>query len=308
MPNDPKTETQGDLFIFAESLLWSFFPIMVLLAGNFLPNLYITGISTLIAFLFFAIVVTWQKSWSELKNKAAWKPMLISTFFIGVLFYITLFWGTSLTTAGNASILSLMEIFFAFLVLGVIWKKEPILPHRVWGAVLMVIGAILVKFSGSWQSNIGDWIVVFATAIPSVGNFYMQEARKLVSASTLMMVRSALSAPVILLLAGFTSPLPNSDQILEALPYLLIIGLFLLGLSKMLWVEGIHRINITKAVTLHTIIPVFTLIWAFFWLNEQPTWWQILGFIPIALGAVLVLRKKVDETNYANSKIHIPHK
>ena len=61
-----------------------------------------------------------------------------------------------------------------------------------------------------------------------------------------------------------------------------------MGFSKILWIEGIHRIPVGKAVSLEAINPAFTLILAYFILHEIPTKWQIFGFLPIFIGVLFV--------------------
>lgn len=292
MSDSHKTEHIGDMYILGAGLLWSFFPILVLLSGKYVSPLFVTAVSTFFAFIFFVIVITIQKRWHELLIKEAWLYVLATSLIMGVGYYIFLFWGTSLTTAGNAGILNLMEIFFAFIILGLVWKKEEITARRIYGAILMAGGAFLVKFSGSWQTNAGDWLIVLSTAIPPIGNYFTQQARKLVSSSTLMLARSIVSFIVILILALLFEPIPSVQDLLEVWPYLIVNGFLLLGLSKIFWIEGIHRIPVTKAVTLNTVIPFFTLIWAYLILAENPNWFQLFALFPMVGGALLVINRK----------------
>lgn len=73
---------------------------------------------------------------------------------------------------------------------------------------------------------------------------------------------------------------------------LLLLGVVFFGVHKILWIEGINRIAITKANAIHAIAPIFTLLWVFLWWDESPTLYQVAGFIPILIGAWLVTLKK----------------
>ena len=81
---------------------------------------------------------------------------------------------------------------------------------------------------------------------------------------------------------------PTSSQILNSLWFLFINGFILFGLSKIFWVEAIHRITITKANTLGAITPALTMVFAFLILKDIPTIWQIMGFIPMFIGIYIV--------------------
>ncbi len=77
-----------------------------------------------------------------------------------------------------------------------------------------------------------------------------------------------------------------------SLVFLLINGLFLLGLSKFLWIEGIHRINVMKANALASISPLITLLFAFILLQKTPTIYQLLAFIPMFFGVYFLSKQK----------------
>ncbi len=282
---------KGELSIISHMLLWSLFPIFTIFTFLTLPSLYSASFSTLFAALFFSIVLAYKKKWSELLIKEAWIDIIIASFFIGVFYYGLYFIGLKFTTAGNASIASLMELFFSFLVLGV-WGKEKIYLKKVIGAVLMFIGALILLLPKASGINYGDLIIVSATIITPFGNYFMQRARKKVSSITIMFVRSFISSISLFFLALFFFPLPTFTDITSSLIFLIPNGIIFLGLSKILWIEGIHRIQITKANSLSTITPLFTIIFSYFLLKEVITTNQIFGAIPIIIGANLILKKK----------------
>ncbi len=287
---DISTQRKGELFLFSEAFLWSFFPIITILSLNLLSPLYSLALSSLIAAIFFAIWITYKQKWSEFKIKKAIKYMFLTTLFIGIIFYSLIFVGLQYTTAGNASIILLMEVFFAMVILNG-WKKEKLSPKLFFGAFFMVIGALLILFQGSFSINKGDLILLVATAVPTLGNYYAQQARQYVSSSTIMLFRSVVSGVFLLVFAAIIEPQVSISVIRSSLWFLLINGILLLGVSKLLWIEAIHRISITKAISLQSIVPAFTLVFAYFILQEIPTLWQILGLIPIFTGVVMLVNK-----------------
>lgn len=288
---------QGEIYIFSGALLWSLFPIFSILAIANVPPLYTAGISTLLAAVFFAIVLTIKKEWKEITVRSAWKDLLMVTVIIGIIFYSLIFIGLERTTAGNASIITLMEVFFSMFILK-IWGKEKLKAKHVLGSLLMVIGALLVLFQGKLQANEGDIIILIAAAMPPIGNYFAQEARKKIGSNMIMFVRSSLAGIFILILAALFEQIPASKGFTSSILLLLINGFLLMGISKVFWIEGIHRISITKATALHSITPAFTLIFAYFTLQEMPTIWQILGFLPIAIGTLILTEYRFN---------HAPH-
>ena len=159
--------------------------------------------------------------------------------------------------------------------------------------MLMAVGAFAVLFPGGrLHLNEGDIIILVASAIPPVGNYFAQKAREQVGSNMIMFIRSILSGIFILFMAFLFEPVPVQADVTNALFFILVNGLLLMGLSKILWIEGIHRIPITKAVALNSVAPAFTLLFAFLIIGEMPSVWQFLGFLPMLIGIFLLTEYK----------------
>lgn len=279
-------EIQGEIMMFFQNTMWALFPIFVVLTVSKVTPIFAAAISTLFAALFFAVLITIKREWHEIKVKKS--PQRYPYFnFTHWDSYVLLFIGIEQTSAGNAGIILLMEVFFTMIILG-FWKKEKQTIKTIGGGVLMVIGAILVMFKGGFTLNQGDLIILLATTIPPIGNYYAQRARKLVGANMIMFVRSFIAGLFILGLAFLLEQPPSLIDIQQSLLNLFITGFIILGLSKIFWIEAIHRITITKAISLTAYAPAFTLIFAYFILGDVPTIWQILGFLPMLAGVYLI--------------------
>ncbi|MDD5623599.1 MAG: DMT family transporter, partial [Candidatus Peribacteraceae bacterium] len=279
-----------EICIYLSGFLWSLFPVITTLTFSRITPLFSAAISTLLAAVFFAAVLTAKKQWPCLRRRNAWKDILLTSLYIGVIFYGLIFLGIRRTTAGNASIMSLMEILFSFLILGLFLRHEKISVQRVLGGICMAAGALVIllpKASG-WHS--GDLLVVLATLFPPLGNKYAQQARRVVSAECIMFCRSVISGCFLLLFASLFEPVPTIPALSSSIWFLLVNGLLLLGLSKILWIDGIHLIPITKAISLESITPLFTLLVAFLVLHEPIFAYQILGLLPI-MGGIWLLTK-----------------
>jgi drug/metabolite transporter (DMT)-like permease len=116
-----------------------------------------------------------------------------------------------------------------------------------------------------------------------------------------MLIRSAVSGIFFLVLACALEPLPSGTTILGSLPLLFLNGFFLMGLSKILWIEAIHRVPIAKAISLSAVSPLFTLGFAYSLLGEVPTAFQIAGVIPMIAGVCLLMRQELRTTGNAEA-------
>lgn len=286
-----RAERKGEFYIGAGAVLWGLFPVITILSYASLPPLMSLAASTFFSALFFIGLVTVWGKWHELRNTRALGDILWTTFFIGIIFYTFFFLGLRYTSAGNASIISLTETFFSYLLFQV-WHKEHIPRAHIAGAVLMVLGAAIVLWPNVSGIRIGDLLILIGSAIAPLGNFFQRRARTIVSSETIMCVRAIVVVPVVLVMALVAGEQVSFAQVRASLPFLVVNGVLLFGLSKIFWIEGIHRIGVTKANALSSFSPLFTILFAWLFLHNIPTPWQLFSLIPLAIGTILLSYSK----------------
>lgn len=288
-------ERSGELCIFVESILWAAFPIVSFATYRFISPIFVAAWSTFFSAVFFGVLVLFQKKWEEFRNREIWKPILWATFLIAVVYYALFFSGLQKTSVGNAAIIMQMEVWFSFVFFGLILRKEKYSRAAFFGATAMFLGIFLVLSRGNFEFNRGDLLILLAAGVPPAGNYFQQIARQKVSAVTLLFIRSLLATPFLFLIAQFfESSLPQNFT--AALPFLLFNGILLFGFSKVLFIEGIHRIPVAKAVSLNTLVPIFTLFYTFIFFQEMPTVWQLVGLPFVVVGVVLITRNNFLQT------------
>jgi len=285
-----KRERQGEFFILGSVTLWGLFPVITVLSYHTLSPLISLSLSSIFAALVFAAIVTKKKNWHEVGNLNALKNVLATSLLTGIIYYLLIFFGLQFTTPGNASIVALTEIFFSFLFFHV-FRKEHIPGYHILGALFMIFGAGIVLVPNLKSFHPGDMLILFASAIAPFGNFFAQRARKQVASETIMLVRSTLSGVVILFLALLLHTPISITAIEGSLFFLLINGFLLFGLSKVLWLDGIHRISVPKANSLGSMAPLLTLFFAWLILKQAPTLYQLLAIFPILVGVSLLSKQ-----------------
>lgn len=289
------TERQGELFILLQTPLWALFPIITILSTNHLPPLTSLAWSTLFSCFIFAVIISIRKRWKEVANLQALKDILWVAVFNGTLYYVFFFFGLRYTSAGNASIIALTEIFFSYLFFHV-WHKHLIPLKHIYGAVLVLIGSMIVLAPSFSRFQRGDIFILLAAMVAPFGNFFQQKARKRVSSETVLFARSVMSVPILFFAAFVFNAEHLADQLQSSMIFLLTNGLVMLGLTKIFWVEGIHRINVTKALALASISPLFTILFAWLILHNRPTPWQLISLVPMIIGVRLLSNRKNQET------------
>lgn len=277
-------ERIGEFSILSKALIWSLFPIVTgVLVGVFTP-IFALALSTTIAAGFFAIALTIQNKWHELLVREAWMDLFWVAMLNGVLFYGLFFTGLQYTSAGNASIIAMTEVFFTMVILGRVTKKEALNSATVIGGTLMVIGTLPIVFQGTFTPNPGDLLILLAAASAPFGNLYTKQARTRVGPTAILFVRSVIAGISLFALSyaidgAFPTTIP-----LGLLALFFMNGLIMLGFTKILWIEGIHRLTISKAISLLATNPVFTLFFAYLILGDIPTIFQLSGLVPILIG------------------------
>jgi drug/metabolite transporter (DMT)-like permease len=280
-------QRKGELIILSQTFIWGAFPIVTILSYARLSSWSTLAWSMFFAGLFFAGIMTYRKTWHELRNPVLWQYVLMAVLFISILYYGLYFTGLTKTTAGNAGIIALFEIFTSYVFFHLIRKDHIPFEHIV-GALLMIAGAAIVLSPNFSQFNAGDMLVLAATFFAPVGNFFTQKARKIASSESIMFLRCALTVPAVILLSyALSNPVSFADA-RSALGFLLLNGIIIFGASKLMWVEGIHRISVTKALSLSSIAPLFTLLFAWIFLRQSPTGWQLISLAPMILGVFML--------------------
>ena len=283
-------ERKAELYFLAGAVLWGLFPVITVLSLKTLSPIVSLAVSSLFASLFFAALITIRSRWSESRTVSAMKDIVWITLIMGIGFYGLTFFALKYTSPGNVAIIALLEIFWSYMFFNV-WLKEYILRTHVCGAVFMALGASVVLYPTASHPQLGDLIILLAAMVPLIGNFLTRRARTIVSSETIMFWRSSM-AGMALLLAAFifeTNPLQGMfDR--SVLMLLVINGVFLLGLSKIFWIEGMRFVNVAKGNALSAIAPAFTLLFAYMFLNESATTWQLFALLPIAIGIYLLSR------------------
>jgi drug/metabolite transporter (DMT)-like permease len=289
------TESQkGDIFILSSALIWSLFPVVTVLGIKGISSMTALFWATSFSIIFFSLMMTFKKRWKEAKNFKVWKYALGIAIFNGVIYYGLYFYALTKTLPANAAIVALFEVVTSYVFFQLI-HKEHISRKHILGIIIATIGAIFIFLPKVGHFYIGDLFIIIATFLTPFGNSYAQKARKLVSSETLMFIRNLIAIPflfVLVIILG-TSSISESFSFGDSFWWLILNGLIILGLSKIFWTEGIHRISVTKALALGTICLFFTIIFTWIIIGQAPTLAQLLSLPLLILGILLLTDVKI---------------
>ena len=281
-------EREGELLMLGLAMIESWFPILSIVAMSYIGALHTYMYSLVIALVFFIAMMLKRNRFEELKNKEAYKDLLLTSFWITTLFLLV-FIGMQYTTAGNMAVIIFLQLLFAYLYFNVLGKEQIDTLHLI-GAFIMGVGALIILVPNDLSFNKGDLLIFIGSAIAPFANFYQKRARTYCSSETILGFRTIVGLPFIAAMAWYFEPATTYESFMSALPYLLIIGIAVYVISKIMWIEALHRISITKVSAMMGLVPVMTLLFAYFYLNEVPALRQIMGIIPVLIGGYLITK------------------
>ncbi|WP_238843398.1 DMT family transporter [Thiomicrorhabdus xiamenensis] len=281
---------KGETYSLALTLLESWFPVVAAMSvaalGSLHSYFYSLALASLVLFLW------WWRSGklNDLRQKAAYWPLFMTSFLITSL-YILLFIALQLTSATNVALILFLQVLFGYLFLGRRHEEKLGVIHLI-GALMMMFGAMIVLFPGELEFRLGDFLVLLAAMIAPVANLYQKQARLHVSSQSILMIRSVIALPFVYLLASIFEPSPAWELLLSQFWQLAFVGVMILVMAKVLWIEAIHLLPITKVSAMFAFTPLLTLLWSDWFLQQSPHWSQLVGAIPILLGSVLLTVRK----------------
>ncbi len=281
-------EREGEILMVGLSILESWFPIFSIVAMSYIGALHTYTYSLLIALVFFIMIMCKRDRFKDLKNKAAYKDLLLTSFWITSLFALV-FIGMRYTTAGNMAVIIFLQLLFSYLYFN-LFGKEKMHTLHLWGAFIMGSGALIIHIPDELTFNKGDLLILVAAAIAPIANLYQKRAREFCSSETILGFRTFVGLPFIALMAWAFEPAVEYNAFVSALPSLLFIGILIYVVSKIMWIEALHRTSITKLSAMLGLVPMMTLIFAYFYLNEVPELRQVLGIVPILVGGYLLTK------------------
>ncbi|WP_345985971.1 DMT family transporter [Sulfurimonas sp. HSL-1656] len=281
-------QRQGELYAVVLSLLESWFPILALVAVQSIGPLNTYGFILIIATAVLLLLLYVREGFGGLADREALPDLLWTSFYITLLFTLV-FIGLRYTTAGNMAVILTLQLFFSYLYFNLPGREKLDALHT-FAAFMMGSGAVVILFPATFAFNPGDLLILLAAATAPLANLYQKRARQRVSALAILTFRNLAALPVLFGAALFFEGFPSTGALLDVVPAITAVALLVYVLAKILWIEALHRIGITKLSAMIAFMPLFTLIFAYPTLGEVPTLRQLLGTLPILLGAYLITR------------------
>jgi drug/metabolite transporter (DMT)-like permease len=285
-------ESVGEILLFFEMLTWGLAAVLIRFSDGVLPPIFFAGAAQFLAGILFLPILFFLKLHHDFRKKEYFSPAAKSTFFIISGFLIWFVAGQKIP-AGDFAILNQSEVFFTFAIFGFL-GLEKISQQRIFGAGLILIGTILVltkHFSGNFSSFF--LLALLANSIFPIGNFFQKKVLKIVRPKAHLIFRSFVGGGALILVSFFFE---NWTGIFSAQNFglILLAAVLPFGVSKILFLEALRRLDVSKVFAIGAAQPIFTIFFAVLFLGEKIDFWQICGGV-FAIGGILILTKKEKE-------------
>ncbi|MBI9067591.1 MAG: DMT family transporter [Salinivirgaceae bacterium] len=272
----------GMSFIWTRKLLDDFSPITIISLRLF--------ISTVLLFIFSLLIKRLQKI-----KSADIKWFLLLAIFQPFLYFIFEGYGVKETSASVASIVIATIPLFTPIGDRIIFKQKVSLMNWI-GILISFFGVILIV---SYKQNTADMpliglVYLFGAVFSAVG--YMLVLSKVASKYNTFSVATWQNFIGVLLFAPFFIGF-GYNEILQVqfsksiILSFLGLAIFASSLAFIFNTYGVRELGASKAATFTNSVPVFTVVFAYFIINEPVGYIKVIGMATVLLGLILAQRK-----------------
>jgi len=194
--------------------------------------------------------------------------------------WITYFYALQLAGAG-LGVISLFTFPIFTTLLEPILLNTKFNPKHILLALLVILGLFILtpEFSFGNQTSLGIAFGIVSALLFSIRNILMKKYVATYNASMLMFYQNGIIVIILfplLLLLNF-----EVSHYKTQIPYLLFLGIITTAVGHTYLVKTFTYFSATTASLLSCIQPVYVVILAYFFLNEQPNvatliWWSII--------------------------------
>ena len=282
-----KKEKEGIIFVTITIFIAGALPIIIKYGTGLINPLFFATVSSLIAGIFLFLLAALKGNWKILFDRRYFFHLLLIGFFGIALSNICFFFGVTLTSGINSSILLVIEPLYAIFI-GYILLNEKITLKQMFFTFVIIVGTIIVVSRAKYSLNWGDLLVLLTPLCWQIAHFFskrLMTAHKEITPMLIATARTLYGGAFLFILSGIEGANQYDKLGITNILLLLIFqGIIGFALHYSIWYEAIKRLNLSKATTLVSVYPTFSILLAWLILKELPTFYQLAGFALIMVG------------------------
>ena len=272
------SQRKGLIYISFTALLWSSSGLFIklLTLDAFQISFYRSGIAALTV-----LTVSLLKT-KKLKFETDFSSNLTAVFFAGILIFFVL--ATKMTTAANAIFLQFTAPIY-LLILEPLILKIKFEPKNLITILITVCGMVLFFFGKLDIGNIYGNVLAIISGICFASFTLLLRRKKLLKRSE-NTLNSVILGNAMVAVISFFVIFPRFSLTPSQIIILLYMGIFQIGISYIIFNEGIKYVSATESMIIATLEAIFNPIWVFLGIGERPSIFAIAGGI-IIMAAIL---------------------
>ena len=226
--------------------------------------------------------------------RAVIKPLLGRIVILGVLgmvIYQSLaYYAAHFTTATHMGIIGSLTPMLV-LALAVFMLGQPLTRGGVWGSLLAIVGVALVVSSGQLSHlaseglNLGDAMMLLAMLAYAIYNILLKRWPMPALKTVQLLYLQILVAVVVQLPLYLFSPKTGLNA--SNLGLVAYAGIMASIAAPLLWMKSIQALGPSRSSMFFNLIPVFTALVAFVWLNEPLALYHLVGGVMTVAGLLM---------------------
>lgn len=283
-----KVRDQGELVTLAA--LWgASFLFMRMGAGEFGP-VALAAVRVSGAALLLLPLLRWRGQWSDLR--AAWRPIAVVGLTNSALPFVCFGFATLSITAGLASIFNAAAPLFGA-VIAWLWLGDRLSRSRIAGLVIGLGGVLWlaarnVNQDAAFKPGGSGWAIgacLLATALYGFSANFTKKS--LAGVAPLAVAAGSQGFAALFLLVPALYLWPTHTPAPRAWAAVTALAVLSTGVAYILYFRLIAHVGASNAIAVTFLIPVFGVVWGWFFLAENVTLAMGLGCVVIVIGTAL---------------------
>ncbi|WP_392888545.1 DMT family transporter [Eubacterium limosum] len=224
--------------------------------------------------------------WRKIKFSKNYIGLIISYTYLTISFVIA----TKLTTAANAIILQCtapLWLYLAYLIGG----KKKLVAREFIPRVTILAGIIIIfcdplNASGNATAMAGNILALSAGIAYALEQYFMEKKHPMDDITIIGFIN--------FIMAGVMLVFMHSQISFSGIPainwlYLILLGVFQIGISYLFFLKGVRLVSAFEASILSLLEPMLNPVFVFLFVGEVPSTYTICGFAAILCGIILTL-------------------
>ena len=195
----------------------------------------------------------------------------------------------AIVDAGTAAMLGRLGTVFT-LLLGLFWLHERLRPIQIGGALVSVIGLLIITFQPGDFVRFGTLMIVVATLMYALHAALVKRNGQTIEFLNFFFYRLLFTSFFLLLISAGAGSLVWPTR--TVLLLLFVAATVDVTISRIFYSLALRRLPVSVHAILLTASPVLSVLWALIFFDTLPSKQQLLGGVTVLLGVFLAAQRR----------------